>query len=112
MSNTESIREAPFSFIRTDSEQSYPDAPVEPVLNLNNIQGNIIGFNKDYQTFIFLKISEIEVFRRWLGQFVPFVATARDLSTLGRRALFACEDKAVTMETIFDEKPKMIIKCL
>ena len=45
-------------------------APVEPVLNVTDIQGNIVaGFNKDYQTFLFLRMvhpKKPKPVRKWI----------------------------------------------
>lgn len=44
-----------------------PGAPTEPVLRVQEIQGNsLAGFNKDYQAFLFVKIREAEVAKAWL----------------------------------------------
>lgn len=51
----------------------------EPELAIGNIQGNLIGFNKDYQMMLFLKIVNVELFRDWLKGFVPFIATADEV---------------------------------
>jgi Dyp-type peroxidase family len=51
----------------------------EPELAIGNIQGNLIGFNKDYQMMLFLKIVNVELFRDWLKEFVPFIATADEV---------------------------------
>ena len=47
--------------------------PDEPVLNINDIQGNIVaGFNKDYQTFLFLRIKpltkNVKLARKWIRE--------------------------------------------
>ena len=37
-----------------------PDAHDEPLLDVRNIQGNIVaGFNKDFQTLLFLRIDHV-----------------------------------------------------
>ncbi len=48
-------------------------APGEPVLNINDIQGNIVaGFNKDFQTFLFLRLGtsqrDVKRARRWIRE--------------------------------------------
>lgn len=52
-------------------------------LDLDQIQGNIIGFNKDYQTFLFLRFPTGERARedvlRWLRDLVPQVSTAAEV---------------------------------
>ncbi len=51
----------------------------EPELAIGNIQGNLIGFNKDHQMMLFLRIDNVELFRAWLKGFVPFIATADEV---------------------------------
>lgn len=72
-------REAPTTLKQNGDDPTRPAVP-EPVLAVANIQGNIIGgFNKDYQTMLFLRITDAERFRGWLRHFVPFVATAAEV---------------------------------
>lgn len=71
-------REAPYTLKQGGKKGTIP-APHEPVLAIKNIQGNIIGFNKDHQTMLFLKIIDLEQFRNWLGRFIPFIATAAEV---------------------------------
>jgi Dyp-type peroxidase family len=55
------------------------------VLAIKNIQGNIIaGFNKDFQAFLFLKITDVQDFKRWLKSVIPFVATASEVIAFNR----------------------------
>ena len=55
---------------------SHPAAEDEPVLNVDNIQGNILaGFNKDFQTLVFLHIDNVANFKPWLRHFAPRIAT-------------------------------------
>ncbi|MEW6297010.1 MAG: Dyp-type peroxidase [Thermodesulfobacteriota bacterium] len=52
----------------------------EPVLAVDNIQGNIIpGFNKPYQAFLFLKIRHVPDCKRWLDTMRHQVTPARDI---------------------------------
>ena len=49
-------------------------------LNLGNIQGNILGgFNKDFQTFLFLHFSDTAKGRAWLGHMAPEIATSEEV---------------------------------
>ena len=49
-------------------------------LNLSNIQGNILGgFNKDFQTFLFLHFSDRDKGRAWLGHIAPEIATSEEV---------------------------------
>src|SRR5512135_1869330 len=76
----ESVREAPAPEAIESADPSHPNVPQEPVLNLINIQGNILaGFNKDFQTLLFLEVSEIGPFRTWLGRLAPFISTADEV---------------------------------
>ncbi len=72
------VREAPVSFDRSATDRSAV-APDEPVLNIDNMQGNLIGFNKDFQTMLFIKITDAAEFKKWLAGFVRFVATGREV---------------------------------
>jgi Dyp-type peroxidase family len=48
--------------------------------NLANIQGNVFGgFNKDHQTFLFLKFPDQASGRTWLAKIVDQVATAEEV---------------------------------
>jgi Dyp-type peroxidase family len=78
--------------IESTGDPTRPPVPKEPILNLRNIQGNIIGgFNKDYQTMLFLRLrrdedqaAHVENFRRWLAIFVPFIATSEEVLAFNR----------------------------
>jgi Dyp-type peroxidase family len=68
---------------------SHPDASNEPVLNVDNIQGNILGgFNKDFQAFVLFALdpAKIAAFKEWLAAIRPFVATSAEV--LGFNRLF------------------------
>lgn len=56
----------------------------EPVLEMDDIQGNgLVGFNKDYQTYLFLAMEKDEAAvaaaREWIRGFAPFVSSAADV---------------------------------
>lgn len=81
------IREAPQPppLARLDNDPTRPAVPNEPVLAIENIQGNILaGFNKDQQTLLFLKIQNKQDFRRWLGELIPFIATTSEVLAFNR----------------------------
>jgi Dyp-type peroxidase family len=62
-----------------------PPVDCEPVLAMDQIQGNIVvGFNKDFQTLLLLEIVEVADFKRWLTSLVPFVATASEVLAFNR----------------------------
>jgi Dyp-type peroxidase family len=82
MLTTAPVREAPFTVQNVAEDQT--ETQMRP-LALDEIQGNILaGFNKDFQTLLFLKIEEPEVFKLWLEQLVPFVATTREVLHFNR----------------------------
>jgi hypothetical protein len=55
------LREAPFPApFGADASPCQPDASAEEVLTIDNIQANILaGFNKDFQTLLFLRITRV-----------------------------------------------------
>src|SRR6185295_19978407 len=62
-----------------------PGAPVEPVLDIDEIQGNILpGFGSRYQVLLGLKVNEGQTAdaRSWLARLVPSLASLRDVNTL------------------------------
>ncbi|MEH1892888.1 MAG: Dyp-type peroxidase [Nostoc sp.] len=67
------------------NEFFYVPAPNEPILNVNNIQGNILGgFNKDYQALLFLEIENPNAFKQWLELQIDFIATASEVIAFNR----------------------------
>ncbi len=80
------VREAPIAppLTRAKDDPSRPPVEREPVLAIENIQGNIIGFNKDQQTLLFLKVTNAQQFGAWLGTLVPFIATAAEVLSFNR----------------------------
>src|SRR5579883_467282 len=81
------VREVPALDPLVGSQVSAPETPTpdEPVLRVNNIQGNILGgFNKDYQTLLFLEIENPEAFKRWLKIQIPFIATVSEVLAFNR----------------------------
>ncbi len=52
----------------------------EPILATQEIQGNILGgFNKDHQTLLFLKITQVAAAKQWLRTIEPYIATAAEV---------------------------------
>ncbi|HMI86339.1 MAG TPA: Dyp-type peroxidase [Polyangiaceae bacterium] len=92
--NSVPVREAPAVALLSSrpADPARPSVPIEPVLAVNNIQGNIIGgFNKDHQTMLFLRVrrdgdvqDHLAAFKRWLHAFVPFIATAEEVLAFNR----------------------------
>jgi len=81
------VREAPAAGLEppTAARPAQPDASNEPVLEVGEIQGNIVaGFNKNFQTLLFLHIDESAMFKPWLAEFVPLVATADEVIAFNR----------------------------
>ena len=84
----EPVREAPFPspfFSCGLEDASHPDASNEPVLAIDQIQGNILaGFNKDFQTLIFLHIDSATDFKPWLASQIDFIATTAEVLAFNR----------------------------
>lgn len=58
---------------------------VEPVLDLDDIQGNILaGFNKDYQTFLFLRIDDRAGAKAWLRSMAPRISNTAEVLAFNR----------------------------
>jgi Dyp-type peroxidase family len=57
-----------------------PMGDAEPILATQEIQGNILGgFNKDHQTLLFLKITQVAAAKQWLRTIEPYIATAAEV---------------------------------
>ncbi len=70
-----------------------PTAPKEPVLEIDEIQGNILlGFNKDFEALLFIEITDVAPFRLWLQGLAGRVTTTRDV-LLFRRSLRALRQR-------------------
>jgi Dyp-type peroxidase family len=82
------VREAPAikPFQALQDDPTRPSVTDEPKLAIDNIQGNIVGFNKDHVTMLFLKIDSNSVSdaRAWLARLVPFIATAAEVLSFNR----------------------------
>ena len=87
-------------------------APGYP-LDLGQIQGNILGgFNKDFQTFLFLRFADRKLARDWVGSVAGEVATAQEVATFdglfklinGRRGGELGVIKATWMNLAFTHK--------
>jgi Dyp-type peroxidase family len=66
-------------------DKSHPHVEDEPVLAIDQIQGNIVaGFTKDFQTLMFLEIVDVPSFKRWLESQVPFIATTAEVLAFNR----------------------------
>ncbi len=87
-------------------------APGYP-LDLNQIQGNILGgFNKDYQSFLFLRFADKKSARDWVGSIAGEVASAAEVAAFdglfklvnGRRGGELGVVKATWMNIAFTHK--------
>lgn len=80
------VREAPaLAPLKETGDPTRPAVPQEPVLDIADIQGNILaGFNKDFQTLLFLRITDAVSAREWLKALVPFVATTSEVLAFNR----------------------------
>jgi Dyp-type peroxidase family len=80
------VRETPaIALAANGTSPARPDAHDEPLLDVKNIQGNIVaGFNKDFQTLLFLRIDDVRSFKAWLADFAPLVATAEEVLAFNR----------------------------
>ncbi len=58
-------------------DPSHPPVPDEPVLEIDDTQGNIIGgFRKDFQTNLYFQITNTKKFQKWMNGFIPRIATS------------------------------------
>src|SRR5450755_1452838 len=94
-------REAPASALMNfENDASHvSDLPEsEPLLCVDNIQGNnLAGFNKDFQTLIFLRITDAGPFKAWLADQIRFVATVSEV--LGFNRVFKAIRKRREVDT-------------
>jgi Dyp-type peroxidase family len=53
-----------------------PHAPAEPLLDVDEIQGNIVpGFMKPRMTVVALRVGDVDPARAWIGRLVPRITT-------------------------------------
>ena len=58
---------------------------LEPVLEANDIQGNILaGFNKDFQHFLFFEIKDFELAKGWIHYIEPQISTLKEVASFNR----------------------------
>jgi hypothetical protein len=66
-------------------DTSHPAEPNNLLLEVDEIQGNILaGFAKDFQTNIYLKITDVKAFRTWLKGLIPLIATTAQVVAFNR----------------------------
>lgn len=66
--------------------------PLEPILDVREIQGNIFpGFNKSQQRLIGLRVTDSAAARRWIGTMADRVATVDEVYRFNqlRRSMLA-----------------------
>lgn len=62
-----------------------PEEIASAPLEVDDIQGNILGgFNKDFQTFLFLEITNAAQFQDWLRSQIPYIATSAEVLAFNR----------------------------
>lgn len=60
-------------------------AQVEPVLDLDEIQGNsIAGFNKDFQTHLYLRFDGSARAKKWIAELAPYLSTVREVQAFNQ----------------------------
>jgi Dyp-type peroxidase family len=66
-------------------DPSHPPVPDEPVLEIDDIQGNIIGgFRKDFQTNLYFQITNTKKFQKWMKGFIPRISTSAQVLNFNR----------------------------
>ena len=70
---------------RSRSLRSVPPLAREVVLDIHDIQGNIfVGFNKDQQLLIALRLRDIAAARYWLGRILPYVNSVAEVGQFNK----------------------------
>jgi len=86
------LRQSPVSTVLSGSttDPTRPDVQTgvpnpEPLLRVQNIQGNILGgFSKDHQMNVYFAITDPHKFKAWLKSQIPFVATSSEVIAFNR----------------------------
>ena len=61
------------------------NAQLEPVLEVNDIQGNILaGFSKDHQKFVFLSIKDLKGAKEWLRNIHGHISSTTEVLHFNR----------------------------
>src|SRR6266571_4635796 len=64
---------------------SHPSVDDEPVLDVDEIQGNILaGFNKDIQTLVFFRVHDPVQFKDFLRERINTIATLGEVAAFNR----------------------------
>ncbi|HET7436304.1 MAG TPA: Dyp-type peroxidase [Thermoanaerobaculia bacterium] len=90
---TDLLRQLPkFNAMPRHTGPDVPEAPAEPRLAINDIQGNIFpGFNKPTTYFTAFRIDDVAGAKAWLAEIVGFISTAEEV--LAFRRLFSARRK-------------------
>ncbi len=76
---------APSPWSSTRAGPPVPDERPEPILAMENIQGNVVaGFNKDFQTLLYFQIDDARQFKPVIAELGHRVATAEEVLTFNR----------------------------
>src|SRR6516164_9196662 len=69
-----------FDVSRPDPVLEIPMKSIEIQQNLDRIQGNILeGFNKDFQAFLFLRVTDPTAAKGWLAGLVEEIASVEEV---------------------------------
>ena len=90
---TDLLRQLPkFDAMPRHTGPDVPEAPAEPRLEMNEIQGNIFpGFNKPTTYFTAFRIDDVPGAKQWLAEIVGFISTAEEV--LAFRRLYSARRK-------------------
>jgi Dyp-type peroxidase family len=87
MDSTAVVREAPAPTPLPVAlgDVSHPPEPGNLLLDVDEVQGNILaGFSKDFQTNIYLTITNVKAFQLWLKAVIPLIATTAQVLAFNR----------------------------
>ena len=71
--------------VRTSEAEPGTGIQPEPIFNVDEIQGNsLAGFNKDFQTLLFLNITSVNPAKEWLRHLEPHIATLAEVVQFNR----------------------------
>ena len=92
-SPTDLLRQLPkFNAMPRHTGPNVPQAPPEPRLAINEIQGNVFpGFNKPTTYFTAFRIDDVAGAKEWLTLVIPFIATVEEV--LAFRRLYSARRK-------------------
>jgi len=90
---TDLLRQLPkFDAMPRHTGPNVPEAPAEPRLAINDIQGNVFpGFNKPTTYFTAFRIEDVAGAKAWLAEVLPFISTVEEV--LAFRRLYSARRK-------------------